>query len=199
MVDTPLTMDSQPDPLGGSSEPSLGTSLTGPLNDVLESVAAGAIPTAANADDRAATAVRTVAIVGLGYVGLPTGIALADAGLEVVGIDVSERRLADIREGSADLLPDDQERLADVLASERLRLSCDADALSDADAVLICVPTPVDEDRRPDLRFLASACQTVVEQARLGQLIVLTSTSYVGTTRELLAVPLDRRGLEPGI
>jgi UDP-N-acetyl-D-glucosamine dehydrogenase len=144
------------------------------------------------------TAVSTVAIVGLGYVGLPTGIALADAGFDVIGIDVSERRVADIREGSADLLPDDQERLTDVLAAERLTLSCAADALTDADAVLICVPTPVDGDRRPDLRFLASACQTVVEQARAGQLIVLTSTSYVGTTRELLAVPLGRRGLEPG-
>ena len=147
----------------------------------------------------ASTAVSTVAIVGLGYVGLPTGIALADAGLDVIGIDVSERRVADIREGSADLLPDDQERLADVLAADRLTLSCAADALTDADAVLICVPTPVDGDRRPDLRFLASACQTVVEQARPAQLIVLTSTSYVGTTRELLAVPLGHRGLEPGL
>jgi UDP-N-acetyl-D-glucosamine dehydrogenase len=146
-----------------------------------------------------ATAVKTIAVVGLGYVGLPTGIALAGAGLEVIGIDVSERRLADIREGSADLLADDQERLAQVLAAEQLILSCAPDALADADAVLVCVPTPVDEDRRPDLRFLASACETVVEQARRGQLIVLTSTSYVGTTRELLAVPLTRRGLEPGI
>ena len=132
----------------------MGTSLTGPLNDVLEGVAAGAIPTAANADDRAATAVRTVAIVGLGYVGLPTGIALADAGLEVIGIDVSERRVADIREGSADLLPDDQERLDGRARGRAAQAQLDADALSDADAVLICVPTPVDGDRRPDLRFL---------------------------------------------
>ena len=146
----------------------------------------------------APTAVKTVAVVGLGYVGLPTGIALAAAGLEVIGIDVSERRIADIREGSADLLADDQERLAQVLAAEQLILSCAPDALADADAVLVCVPTPVDEDRRPDLRFLASACETVVEQARRGQLIVLTSTSYVGTTRDLLATPLAGRGLEPG-
>jgi nucleotide sugar dehydrogenase len=154
---------------------------------------------AAAAAPQRATAVETVAIVGLGYVGLPTGIAMAAAGLNVVGVDVSERRLADIREGSADLLAEDQARLAEVLTSEQLTLSCAADALADADAVLVCVPTPVDEDRRPDLRFLASACETVVEQARRGQLIVLTSTSYVGTTRELLAAPLARRGLEPGI
>lgn len=144
-------------------------------------------------------AIATVAVVGLGYVGLPTGIALADAGLGVIGIDVSERRLADIREGTADLLADDQDRLAEVLAAGQLTLSCAADALADADAVLVCVPTPVDEARRPDLRYLASACETVVEQARRGQLIVLTSTSYVGTTRDLLATPLARRGLEPGV
>jgi len=181
MVDTPTTMEPQPRPLESS----------------LNGHAATVLPVAATAGGTATT-ISTVAIVGLGYVGLPTGIALADAGFDVIGIDVSERRVADIREGSADLLPDDQERLTDVLAAERFVLTCAADALSDADAVLICVPTPVDEDRRPDLCFLASACETVVEQARLGQLIVLTSTSYVGTTRELLAAPLARRGLEPG-
>jgi UDP-N-acetyl-D-glucosamine dehydrogenase len=146
-----------------------------------------------------AMAIETVAVVGLGYVGLPTGIALAAAGVEVIGIDVSERRLADIKEGSADLLDSDQTRLSDVLAADKMTLTSAADALAEADAVLICVPTPVDEQRRPDLRFLSSACETVVEQARRGQLIVLTSTSYVGTTRELLAAPLARRGLEPGI
>ena len=144
-------------------------------------------------------AVGTVAVVGLGYVGLPTGIALAAAGIEVIGVDVSERRLADIKEGSADLLTSDQERLAEVLAAEQLTLTCAPDALAEADAVLVCVPTPVDEEHRPDLRFLAAACASVVEQARRGQVIVLTSTSYVGTTRELLAAPLAHRGLEPGV
>jgi nucleotide sugar dehydrogenase len=180
MVDTPTTIEPRPESLR-------------------ELAPEATAPTAARAARRAPTAVKTVAVVGLGYVGLPTGIALAAAGLDVIGIDVSERRLADIREGSADLLADDQERLAQVLSAEQLTLSCAPDALGDADAVLVCVPTPVDEDRSPDLRFLASACETVVEQARRGQLIVLTSTSYVGTTTELLAVPLAHRGLEPGI
>jgi UDP-N-acetyl-D-glucosamine dehydrogenase len=180
MVDTPTTIAPQPDALDGFATEA-------------------AVPTEATAAGRAATALKTVAVVGLGYVGLPTGIALADAGLDVIGIDVSERRLADIREGSADLLLADQQRLGEVLAAERLTLTCAPDTLADADAVLICVPTPVDEERRPDLRFLVSACETVVEQARRGQLIVLTSTSYVGTTRDLLAVPLAHRGLEPGI
>ena len=171
-----------------------------PQPDSLDGFATGAaVPTEATAAGRAATALKTIAVVGLGYVGLPTGIALASAGLDVIGIDVSERRLADIREGSADLLLADQQRLGEALATERLTLTCAPDVLAEADAVLICVPTPVDEDHSPDLRFLASACETVVDQARPGQLIVLTSTSYVGTTRDLLAQPLADRGLEAGI
>jgi UDP-N-acetyl-D-glucosamine dehydrogenase len=180
MVDTPTTIVPQPDSLNGLA--------TG-----------GGAPAEAAAADRAAAGIKTVAVVGLGYVGLPTGIALADAGLDVIGIDVSDRRLADIREGSADLLTEDQERLAQVLAAEKLLLSSAPDTLAEADAVLICVPTPVDMEHKPDLRFLATACETVVEQARRGQLIVLTSTSYVGTTTDLLATPLTDRGLEPGI
>jgi UDP-N-acetyl-D-glucosamine dehydrogenase len=180
MVDTPTTIAPQPDSLNGLDTASP------PLTE-------------ATAPDRSAVALKTVAVVGLGYVGLPTGIALANAGLDVIGIDVSERRLADIREGSADLLASDQERLAEVIAADRITFSCAPDVLAEADAVLICVPTPVDEEHRPDLRFLASACATVVEQARRGQLIVLTSTSYVGTTRDLLAIPLADRGLQPGI
>jgi UDP-N-acetyl-D-glucosamine dehydrogenase len=180
MVDTRTMIVQQPDSLNGLA--------TG----------AGA-PAKAAAADRVEAGIKTVAIVGLGYVGLPTGIALADAGLDVIGIDVSERRLADIQEGSADLLDSDQDTLAQVLASERLTLTCAPDALAAADAVLICVPTPVDAEHRPDLRLLLTACETVVEQARRGQLILLTSTSYVGTTTDLLATPLADRGLEPGL
>src|SRR5690349_1754708 len=121
MVDTPTTIE--------------------PGSRIVDAQGAGAaIPAAHTAADRVPTAIKTVAVVGLGYVGLPTSIALAAAGLDVVGIDVSERRLADVREGSADLLEDDQERLEEVLAAEQLMLSCAPDVLADADAVLVCVP-----------------------------------------------------------
>jgi UDP-N-acetyl-D-glucosamine dehydrogenase len=151
----------------------------------------------------AAVALKTVAVVGLGYVGLPTGIALASAGLQVTGIDTSARRLEDIREGGVDLLPIDRGRLDEVLsdgpgAPARMMLTSDTAALASADAVVICVPTPVDEHLQPDLRWLRSACGSVVERARPGQLLVLTSTSYVGTTRDLLISPLARRGLRTG-
>jgi nucleotide sugar dehydrogenase len=140
----------------------------------------------------------TVAVVGLGYVGLPTAVALASGGSSVTGIDVSEHRLAAIGSGAVDMLPAELERLAGVLADERLRTTADASALSEASAVIICVPTPVDAQLTPDLAPLAAACRSVVEHARAGQLIVLTSTTYVGTTREHLVEPLERRGFRVG-
>ncbi|MFD7713641.1 nucleotide sugar dehydrogenase [Streptomyces sp. NPDC059786] len=138
---------------------------------------------------------RTVAVVGLGYVGLPTALGLCEAGATVLGVDTSERRLRDVRAGAVDLLPAQLVRLADATADDALRLTPDPAALREADAVVVCVPTPLTDDRRPDLRALRSACASVVERARAGQLIVLTSTSHVGTTRELLLRPLAERGL----
>jgi UDP-N-acetyl-D-glucosamine dehydrogenase len=139
-----------------------------------------------------------VAVVGLGYVGLPTSLALARAGFPVVGVDVSERRLRDIRAGNVDVIPEDRRRLADALDNPEVMLTSDTRALRAADAVLICVPTPVDADHRPDLGPLRAACASVVAHARAGQVLVLTSTSHVGATRELLANPLAQRGLVAG-
>jgi UDP-N-acetyl-D-glucosamine dehydrogenase len=140
----------------------------------------------------------TVAIVGLGYVGLPTGLALSAAGLGVIGIDVSERRLADVRAERADLLPSDRARLADALRSPYFRLTADMAALAHANAIVICVPTPVNDDMTPDLRYVRDACAAVVAGAGIGQTIILTSTTYVGTTRELLIGPLEARGFTVG-
>lgn len=144
------------------------------------------------------TTIATVAVVGLGYVGLPTGLALHAAGFELIGVDASERRLRNIRQGSVDLLPRDRVRLAIALDTYDFELSATPSALARAEAILICVPTPVDADRRPDTRSLRAACAEVVSHAREGQLIVLTSTTYVGSTRELLIEPLREAGLEPG-
>jgi UDP-N-acetyl-D-glucosamine dehydrogenase len=180
---------------------SAGLQDAGLQGSALNGAARGVEPAAADLGVKAAA--KTVAVVGLGYVGLPTGIAFASSGLEVLGIDASERRLEDIRDGLADLLPIDRGRLQAALEDQpgeraRLLLTSNAAALTEADAVLICVPTPVDEQLRPDLRFLEGACETVVERARPGQLIVLTSTTYVGTTRDFLVSPLARRGLRTG-
>jgi UDP-N-acetyl-D-glucosamine dehydrogenase len=140
----------------------------------------------------------TVAVIGMGYVGLPTSLALHEAGFPVIGIDISERRLDAIRSGAVDLLDRDRPRLTDALASGQLALTAELRALAAADAVIIAVPTPVDDDFAPDLRAVHSACGAAVLHARAGQTLILTSTTYVGTTNELLVEPLVERGFTVG-
>jgi UDP-N-acetyl-D-glucosamine dehydrogenase len=145
------------------------------------------------------TAAETVAVVGLGYVGLPTALALHAAGMRVLGLDTSSARLDMIVQGRPDLLPHDHGRLALARPDrERFVLCSDAARLPDADTVIICVPTPIDDHLMPDLGPLRSACDTVVASARPGQTIVVTSTTYVGSTREFVIGPLIERGLTPG-
>ncbi len=139
-----------------------------------------------------------VAVVGLGYVGLPTAVALRGAGIRIVGIDVSQERLQAIRDGRAELLDSEQQELRGHLGGEGFVLTGEIAALDAADLVLICVPTPIDAERRPDPQVLRAACASVVRHARAGQTIVLTSTTYVGTTRELLVQPLAERGMIVG-
>ena len=141
---------------------------------------------------------RNVAVVGLGYVGLPTALSLADHGARIIGYDVSEARLADIKSGRVDLLGRDHQRLAFHQRRESLRLTTEPAALAEADAIVVCVPTPIDAHQSPDLRALSGACAAVVEHAVAGQTIVVTSTTYVGCTRELVANPLRDKGLEIG-
>lgn len=141
---------------------------------------------------------RTVAIVGLGYVGLPTALSLAEAGVAVIGTDISETRLAAIKSQQVDLLDADHDRLSAFLGSDQLVLTTEASAVSRADTVLVCVPTPVDAHLVPDLTALSAACASVVAHAVAGQTIVLTSTTYVGCTRDLLVDPLQDRGLRVG-
>ena len=139
-----------------------------------------------------------VAVVGMGYVGLPTALSFTAAGLSVVGVDLNPARLHDIRVGTVDLVPADIARLETALAEQSLVVSGSAEAIGQAATVIICVPTPVDRHLVPDLRALRGACGTVVSHATDGQVIVLTSTSYVGTTRDLLVRPLVQRGFSVG-
>lgn len=141
---------------------------------------------------------RTAAIVGLGYVGLPLALGLLDQGWDVIGVDVSLGRISAIRDGDVDLLPADLARLATFVDAPTFPLTTCPRRVVEADTVIICVPTPVDEHLVPDLRPLSAACASVVEHATAGQTIVLTSTSYVGTTRDLLVQPLVARGLRVG-
>ena len=141
---------------------------------------------------------HTTAVVGLGYVGLPTALSLADRQARVIGYDISETRLADIKSNRVDVSVRDRERLERHLRDNTLRLTTEPRALLEADAVVVCVPTPVDAHHTPDLRALSGACATVVQHTQPGQTIVVTSTTYVGCTRDLVATPLATRGLTVG-
>ena len=160
-------------------------------------VAAGTA-TAADGPARAPEFDFDIAIVGLGYVGLPTALSFHAAGRRVLGVDVSPPRLAVIAEARADLLPSDRDRLTVALADPGFAMTSDTARLGTAAAVIICVPTPVDHYLVPDLRILRGACATVVAAATPGQVLLLTSTTYVGTTRDLLVAPLTARGLTAG-
>jgi UDP-N-acetyl-D-glucosamine dehydrogenase len=138
----------------------------------------------------------TIGIVGLGYVGLPLAVAFAQAGHDVVGVDLDAETVAGIAAGRSHIedVPDD------VLAatSERLTATTDYSALSAADAVLICVPTPLSPNREPDLGPLLAAGASLAQVVRAGQLVVLESTTYPGTTREQLVPLLEATGLKAG-
>jgi nucleotide sugar dehydrogenase len=140
-----------------------------------------------------------IAIVGLGYVGLPTALTYHANGYSVAGFDVNPIRLTAIRAGEIDVLEGDRARLAKALSDDTaFTLTDDPSVIAAAKVVLICVPTPVDEHLTPDLTALRSAGQTVVRHAQPGQVLLLTSTTYVGCTADLLARPVEQRGLQVG-
>ena len=138
----------------------------------------------------------SVGVIGLGYVGLPLAVAFAEAGERVIAVDLDEVKVSAIRAG---------ESYIEDVASERLRAVAGAvhattemADVADADAVLICVPTPLTPNREPDLAPLLGAGRALGEVVRHGQLVVLESTTYPGTTREQLVPLLEQRGLRIG-
>ena len=138
----------------------------------------------------------TVGIVGLGYVGLPLAVAFAETGSSVIGVDVDEAHVRALREGSSPIEDVPDERLREL--GERLRFESSYGPLREADAVLICVPTPLSANREPDLGPLREATEALAGVLREGQLVVLESTTYPGTTREVALTALERSGLRAG-
>lgn len=137
-----------------------------------------------------------IGIVGLGYVGLPLAVAFAEADADVVALDVDVRKIEAIRSGSSYVEDVASERLA--AAGARITATTSFADLTTADAVLICVPTPLTENREPDLSALLAVGRELAEVLREGQLVVLESTTYPGTTRESLVPLLESSGLTAG-
>jgi UDP-N-acetyl-D-glucosamine dehydrogenase len=138
----------------------------------------------------------SVGIIGLGYVGLPLAVAFAEAGEQVVAVDVDPRKIEAIHAGESYIEDIPSDRLQAV--SEQIEATLEMGALTDCDSVLMCVPTPLTVNREPDLSPLLGAGHALAEVIREGQLVVLESTTYPGTTREQLVPLLEQRGLSVG-
>lgn len=137
----------------------------------------------------------TAGVVGLGYVGLPLLLTAADAGLGGVGFDVSRQRVDALQSGHS-MIDDVSEAQLDAALAGGVEFTTEEDKLKAADAVFICVPSPLGRNRQPDLSFIEAAAATIERVARPGHLIVLESTTYPGTTEDILGPAVERAGLE---
>lgn len=155
-----------------------------------------AISPLATFDERVATREATVGIVGLGYAGLPLAMEFAEAGFGVTGIDINAARVRAVQERRSYLVDVPSERYGGL--DGRLEATTDYSAVAGLDAVTICVPTPLSKTRTPDLSYIVAAAESVAGNLREGQLIVLQSTTYPGTTEEIVQPILERGGGKVG-
>jgi UDP-N-acetyl-D-glucosamine dehydrogenase len=144
----------------------------------------------ARIEDRSAV----VGVIGLGYVGLPLAVEFAKAGFHVIGYDVSQRVVALLMRGESHIQDVAAADVAALVKSGKFEATTDEARLSEVDAISIAVPTPLSKTRDPDMSYVISAAQTATRQARKGVLVVLESTTYPGTTREILMPALEERG-----
>ncbi len=139
-----------------------------------------------------------IGIVGLGYVGLPVGLAFADVGFRVTGLDVNGPRCAQLNRGESYISDIPNERILPLIASGHFRATTDASVLTAQDIIIICVPTPLNQTRDPDLTAVKQATEKIAHHLQRGQLIVLESTTYPGTTEEIVLPALAGKGLNVG-
>src|ERR671929_70721 len=160
------------------------------MNGPVSTAVAGAF------DERVASREAKLGIVGLGYAGLPLAMLFAEVGFEVTGIDIDESRVRAVGEGRSYLVDVPAERYEGV--DGRLSASTDYARVEELDALTICVPTPLSKTRTPDLSYIVSAAESVASHLREGQLVVLQSTTYPGTTEEIVLPILERGGAKVG-
>jgi UDP-N-acetyl-D-glucosamine dehydrogenase len=139
-----------------------------------------------------------IGIVGLGYVGLPLAVEFAKAGFSVTGIDISEDKVKRVNAGDSYVGDIPSSTLGPLVESGKLRATCDFSALLELDTVNICVPTPLRKTKDPDMSYIVASCQEIVTYFHAGMLVILESTTYPGTTYELVLPMLAKPGLEVG-
>ena len=140
----------------------------------------------------------TAAVIGLGYVGLPLAMEITAAGFDVIGVDLDAAKIATLKRGKSYILDVPEKTIAGAVHAGKFTPTSDFSALAKADTVSICVPTPLSKSRDPDISFILSATEEIRKYLHRGQLIVLESTTYPGTTDELIVPELESTGLKVG-
>src|SRR6202163_2337930 len=136
-----------------------------------------------------------VGIIGCGYVGLPLGLRFAEAGHRVTGFDTDPSKVEKLNRGQSYIQHISQNKIQQFVQSKHFGATTDFARLAEMDAVLICVPTPLDQRREPDLSYVVNTAQSIRPHLQRGQLVVLESTTYPGTTEELVLPILESSGL----
>jgi UDP-N-acetyl-D-glucosamine dehydrogenase len=137
-------------------------------------------------------------VIGLGYVGLPLALEFARAGFRVTGIDLDERKIDAIAAGRSYIVDTKDGEIAEQVKAGRFRATSDFSVISELDTINICVPTPLRKTKDPDLTYVVSAVNEIKRHLRKGQLVILESTTYPGTTDEVVRPALEAGGLEAG-
>ncbi len=140
-----------------------------------------------------------ISVIGLGYVGIPLAVEYAKAGFTVVGLDIDEEKVAMINGGRSYIRDVPDEVLKPLVAGKKLSATTSSSVLNETDILSICVPTPLSKTKNPDISFILSASGEIRQHIREGQLIILESTTYPGTTEELIRPILEESGLEAGV
>jgi UDP-N-acetyl-D-glucosamine dehydrogenase len=140
----------------------------------------------------------TVGVIGLGYVGLPLLLEFSKAGFPVIGFDLDEKKIESLKEGKTYIQHIPADRIKEVNKNGRLNITTDFSLLKDADCIIICVPTPLNKHREPDLSYVFKTTETIAKNLKKGQLIVLESTTYPGTTDDDVRGILEVTGLKAG-
>src|ERR1035437_9640373 len=139
-----------------------------------------------------------IGIIGLGYVGLPLALAFAEKGFRVLGFDVDRKKVEALGRGECYISHLDPARVGRAMQSKRLVATADFSRLSEPDTLIICIPTPLTPQRDPDMSYIVNTTEQIRSRLRVGQLIVLESTTYPGTTEELVREMLEETGLVCG-
>lgn len=139
-----------------------------------------------------------VGIIGLGYAGLPLAVGFAEAGFSVVGIDLRPDRISALNAGHSYIGDISDRQVAELVEAGRFQAASDYDLLASVDAVTICVPTPLSKTKSPDLTYIVGAIESLAPRLHAGQLVVLESTTYPGTTEELIRPAIEKHGWTVG-